>query len=222
MAHRRKGSHESGDLALGSFIRTHLSAVRAGIVKASAPTARENPNASSRSALTEMVELLLKRAVRGLSHNRLIEHFNATVPSVGALEQFAALMIGASPVVIVETDIPFVEETIAEIVCACANTAQPLRVCRAVANGDDAPISFDLSGEGPTLVLIPLQVYRSVAQVDRLAFEIATKDLAVIIACERFMQLPECLRRIKDIVLRLSAIDPATFEVLSVLFILPR
>jgi len=199
------------ELSSGSFIRVNLSAIRAGIASMPAPAGGAKASASGRPALIEMVELLLERALIGQAHNRLIEHFNATAPLTGALQQFAALMVGGSPVVVVETDIPFVEETIAQVVLAHAPTGQTPGVCRADVVGDDIPISFALPSSGSALVLIPLQVYRNVAQVERLAFDIATRDMAVVITCERFAHLPECLRRLKDIVLRLPAMDAAMF-----------
>lgn len=201
-------------LGLGAFARGQLSAERAALVRARSAVTVALSTPSVRPPLTELVELLLERALRSLSHNRLIEHFNAIVPSTDVLQQFAALVVDASPVVIVETDIPFVEETLAEIVAGLAKTGRSSRVCRATVGGDESPVSFDLPPTGPALVLVPLQVYRQVAQVERLAFEIATKEMAAIIACERFGQLPECLRRLKDIVLRLPATDVEIFEAL--------
>jgi ATP-dependent Zn protease len=61
---------------------------------------------------------------------------------------------------------------------------------------------------------MPLQVYKSVAQVERVSFDMANHDLGALIACQRFDQLPESLRRIKDVLLRLPTLDPASFEML--------
>ena len=46
-------------------------------------------------------------------------------------------------------------------------------------------------------------------QVERLAFDIAAGDLAAIITCDRFGDLPESLRRHTDLVLRLPPMDVA-------------
>ena len=51
---------------------------------------------------------------------------------------------------------------------------------------------------------------RSIAramQVERLAFDIAARDLSAIITCQRFSDLPESLRRYTDLVLRLPQLD---------------
>src|SRR5207245_682186 len=103
----------------------------------------------------------------------------------------------------VETNMPFVEETIGEIVNERIKPSGQLQVCSAVITGDNMTLDFTLPRQGPALVLMPLQVYRTVAQVERVAFDIAARDLAALIACERSGQLPDSLRQITDVVLRL-------------------
>jgi MoxR-like ATPase len=207
-------------LGSGSMLRVHVAAVKANIPMSSSMLnslereAEEEPVQSSSSevpALVVIVELLLEHALRHQARNRLIETFNATLPAGDVLDRFAELMVRASPVVIVETSIPFVEETIGQIV---AQRAKGVRLPRYAARfaGDDLPLTISLPEEGPALVLLPLQVYRSISQVERVAFDIATADLAAIIACDRFEHLPEPLRRLKDVLLRLPPIDAELFE----------
>ena len=182
------------------------------------PARKTRPPASSRPTIIEMVELLLERALRDQAKNRLLGYFNATLPAANELQRFATLMANASPVVIVETSIPFVEETIAEIVTGLAppNVALPLyRGSVGVdGNGQEVLENFGLPSQGPAVVLIPLRVYRRVVQVERLAFDIAAGDLAAIITCDKSADLPEPLRRHTDLVLKLPAIDEDTFEAL--------
>ncbi|TMC74206.1 MAG: hypothetical protein E6J13_02490, partial [Chloroflexi bacterium] len=187
-------------LGLGPILRSYLSnvlpAVTPPTTAATSParvTSRGRARAAkrpttNRPAIVQMVELLLERALREQSKNRLIGYFNAAQPSAKPLDQFAKLLLSASPVVIVETNVPFVEETIGEIVNERISPPGHLRVCSAVP-GDGMTLDFTLPSQGPALVLIPLQVYRSVAHVERVAFDIAARDLAALIACERFAQL---------------------------------
>jgi AAA+ superfamily predicted ATPase len=204
------------ELGKGSLLRVHVAAVKAGIAtpnflqRGEAKT-EDRPGLSDAPALVVIVEQLLERALRNQSHNRLIETFNATLPAGDILDQFAELMVKASPVVIVETSIPFVEETIGQIIALRARDARLPRYA-AKFSGDDMPLTLSLPDEGPGLVLVPLQVYRSISQVERVAFEIATADFAAIIACDRFEHLPEALRRLKDVLLRLPSIDAELFE----------
>jgi MoxR-like ATPase len=183
---------------------------RAGRRKKGAPTGRPT--------VIELVELLLARALRDQAQNRLLGFFNATLPAANELQRFAALLGDASPVVIVETNIPFVEETISDIVNELRAPKLPMLVCRGMvqsdANGVDVISGFALPSQGPAMVLLPLQVYPRAVQVERLAFDIAALDLAAIITCERFGDLPEALRRYSDLVLRLPEIDTLTFETL--------
>src|SRR5207249_9519582 len=115
---------------------------------------------TNRPAVVQMVELLLERALREQSKNRLIGYFNAAQPSAKPLDQFARLVFNASPVVIVETSMPFVEETIGEIVNERIKPPGHLRVCSAVITGDSMTLDFTLPSQGPALVLMPLQVSR--------------------------------------------------------------
>jgi AAA+ superfamily predicted ATPase len=172
------------------------------------------PRAAGKSAVVQMVELLLERALQDRPQNRLIGYFNATLPAAQPLDQFAALVADATPVVVVETSMPFVEETIAEIVNERLPAGRRIPVHGPSAAADNLPLEFLLPALGPALVIIPLQVYRSVARVERVAYDIAARDLAAIIACERLEQLPESLRRIKDVLLRLPVPDAAAFEAL--------
>ena len=122
------------------------------------------------------------------------------------------------PVVVVETNIPFVDETITEIVNDLRAPQSPMTECRGQVDTDRS------GGRGPGQIRaavpgagdrpVPLQVYPRVMQVERLAFDIAARDLAAIITCQRFGALPESLRRYSDVVLRLPPIDAPTFETL--------
>lgn len=194
---------------------TTPSPVRASTPRPARPS---RPAASSRPTIIEMVELLLERALRDQAKNRLLGYFNATLPAANELQRFATLMANASPVVIVETSIPFVEETIAEIVTGLAPPNVALSLYRGSVgvdgNGQEMLENFSLPKQGPAIVLIPLRVYRRIAQVERLAFDLAAGDLAAIITCDRSTDLPEPLRRHTDLILRLPDIDEDTFETL--------
>jgi AAA+ superfamily predicted ATPase len=171
-----------------------------------------------RPAIVAMAEMLLEAAFLDQSRNRLIEQFNArTSPAGGELDRLAALVSGTSPVIVVETTIPFIEETIARIVVQRMDASERPAIhgpSVTFLQGEEQPLEFSLPSSGPALVVIPLLVYRRAASVERLAFDIAARDLAAIVACERVEDLPESLRRIVDVVLTLPSIDPRLFEML--------
>jgi AAA+ superfamily predicted ATPase len=174
------------------------------------------PARSGRPTIVELVELLLDRALQAQSEHRLLGLFNASLPTARPLKRFAALVARSSPVVIVETTIPFVEEPISEIVNAHLAPSKRLDVHRGDigldSNGQEVVTGLSLPSKGPGLVLLPLQVYGKVGQVEKVAFELVARDLAAIITCTRFGDLPESLRRHTDVVLRLPPVDVAIFE----------
>ena len=100
-----------------------------------------------------------------------------------------------------------------------AATALPIDSSAADRPGRERPgrrsPSFSLPSQGPGIVLLPMQVYRTRRQVERLAFDIAAlrprrrsspaTDSAIC---------PEALRRYTDLVLRLPGSSPTIFETL--------
>lgn len=184
----------------------HLSA--ATVVSAPNPVVNAaqagSPRPLTKSALLILTELLLERALVRQTGNRLITHFNAIQTDGSGLDQFAKLMVGASPIVAVETSLPYVEEIIAQIIREKEGAKRNLRIL--VVGDSGVP---DVS---PALVLLPLQTSPQIPGMDRVAHDLATKDVAAIITCETFSQVPESLRVITDIVLKLPAMDATVFE----------
>jgi hypothetical protein len=155
------------------------------------------------SALHALVELLLERALRAKATHRLIENFNASCAGLRPMQQFASLLMQGFAVVAIETNIAFVEEVIADI--ARLNCPSKERLA-AVYGSNGEPVTCAVPA-GPALVVLPLYVYRTVADPDRLAHDLGTREVAAIISCERVQDLPEPLRRVIDVTLRLPAID---------------
>jgi ATP-dependent Zn protease len=156
-----------------------------------------------------LVELLLEQALLKQSKNRLLDHFNSQLPAADTLDRFAELVVSASPVVIVESTIPYVEQVIAGIVDE--RTSQSFDMCRGSIDSEDSGLTFSLPSSGPAVVMMPLGIHRKVQQVDRLLFDMASRRIGAIVACDRADQLPESLRRAKDVVLRLPALDADIF-----------
>ncbi len=185
-------------------------AVRAMSTSSSAPPpATSSP--LTKSALLLLVELLLERALARQTQNRLITHFNAMQAGGGRLDQFAKLVVNAAPIIAVETNLPFVEEIIGKIIQERVSPQQQLFIFVA----SDASIP----DRSPILVLVPLQTYPQITGVDRLAHDLATKDAAAIITCESFKLVPDSLRVLTDIVLKLPSMDAIIFEELFELVI---
>jgi hypothetical protein len=108
-------------LGIGQRLNAYLAELLGSAPQVTAVTkqiggSRRRHARTSRPTIVELVELLLVGALRAQAANRLLTYFNAALPAATELQRFAALFEGASPVVVVETNIPFVEETISEIV----------------------------------------------------------------------------------------------------------
>lgn len=166
------------------------------------PTA--GPRPPTKSALLILTELLLERALVREAQNRLITHFNAIQAGGSGLDQFAKLLVNASPIIAVETRMPFVEEIIAQIIRDKGGAQQKMAVI--VAGESNVPLI------SPALMLLPLQTNSQIPGMERLAHDLATQDLAAIITCEAFALVPESLRVITDIVLKLPPMDATIFE----------
>jgi hypothetical protein len=187
-----------------SRLRAQLAGAAVG-ASAAAPTRRT----AAPPAELVLTELRLARALHATSRHRLLEHFNDAQSGFTGLDGFARLMCSGSPIVAIEEAPPFVEETIARIITARAPDGDAPRVVAGEV-ADDL-LSYRLTPELGGLVLVPLQTYRGVADVSRLAHRVAVDECAAVITCDRLAQVPEPLRRVVDLVLRLPPIDPDIF-----------
>ncbi|QXD17042.1 AAA family ATPase [Rhodocaloribacter litoris] len=163
--------------------------------------------------LRAFVELLLEQALHRQEASQLLTHFNARLRGRTALDRFAQLVAVAAPVVAIESTLPFVEETVAHIVQERLASGQQLAWVRPeVDTGDDTRLHVRVPESGKGVLLLPFHSYRSLIDVERVAHEIAARDVACLIGCERAGDLPESLRRVVDLTLRLPRLDPDLFR----------
>jgi len=210
-----------GGLPPGAFVPTFtlssIQEVRIQILRA----IRQDPSSASESApppaaseiLATLVELLLTEAL-GVSTSGLLERFNAQTPGGSPLDRFALLVKETHPVVAIESRLPFVEDTVAEIVRRRVLNEGELRVLEpSVAVGDDTQLHFTsgIPWRG-RLVTIPFHAYRSLVDVERVAHELAAREISCLIGCARAEDLPPSLRQVVDLRLELPVLSPALFE----------
>ena len=184
----------------------------------SRPVIQVVASCASESAFHILSELLLVSALERQSQNRLITYFNAIQAKENSLEQFAHLIVAAAPVVIVETQIPFIGEEIGEII---KGQVYGVHLVVNTATSDRLP------SPPPALAVVPIQSNSTLAYasdiapndaagmnacMERLAHNLATKDVAALITCESYGHVPENMRAITDIVLKLPAINADIFE----------
>lgn len=159
-----------------------------------------------------MVEMLLEQALARQSHNRLLGHFNAALAAGRSLDRFAALMVKAFPVVSVESSLSFVEDAIAKIIQERSAGMGEYSFVNVSTEQDGLSMSLRLPVQGPAIALIPFYSNCRLNNPDRIAYELATKDISAILACDSFSSLPESLKVRCDIKLTLPPIDASTFE----------
>jgi hypothetical protein len=168
-----------------------------------------------RTVLRSMVELLLEHALEVQSGHRLIAHFNQTRSDADAIGQFADLLASTSPIVIIRSSIPFVEETIADILEERLPRERRIPKVRAdVDGGDDTRLRPIVPSKGPGLVLFSFHSYRSVVDVERVSHELTSRDVAALIGCENVHDVPEPLRRVADLSLALPPLTSPVFQTL--------
>jgi AAA+ superfamily predicted ATPase len=181
---------------------------------------RAGASAGSARILEALAEMLLERAlgdalledaVGERLGSRLLRHFNRKVPGKSPLDRFTAFVAEASPVVALESRLPFIEETVAEIVRERSERALPIRR-PSVADGDDTQLSFPSGiSRRDGLVLLPFHAYRGIVDVERIAYELAAHDPACLIGCARTDDLPPSIQQVVDLRLELPALTPDLF-----------
>ena len=202
-----QGSNGLGDTA-ASIASFEEKLIAAGLV--GGPGQPLDPELPRDRDITEaIVAVLLEDAIRaadsGAGGNRLLRHFNSETGSDKPLDWLARLVTSSAPVIVIESDIPFVEDFVAELV------ATGKRVSRASAvSGDELRCQVDLSSP-VDLHLISFHAYRSLYDPERTAHELAIHDAAVLVGCDRTPSVPEQLRRIADLKLTFPRIDRRRF-----------
>ncbi len=165
------------------------------------------------SALRAMTEALLEKAIEGTAEHRLLAHFNRTQADRPLLAQFTELVATSSPVVIIESTIPFVEDAVASIVAERLAAGKRLpRIRPDVDPHDDTRLRVNGTVAHAALLTMSFHAYRTLIDSERVSHEIAANSVAVLIGCEQASDVPEPLRRIADLSLSLPPLTPALFQ----------
>ncbi len=173
---------------------------------------------SDREVTEAVVAVLLEDAIRemnsrSLDDNMLLRHFNSetrTDKPQTAIEQLSNLVEGSKPVVIIESDVPFVEDFVAGIVAPHRVASD--QVARASAMGGD-DLRCEVAVSAITGVyLLSFHTYRGLFDAERVAHELSLSDALVLVGCNRSDDVPEPLRRITDLVLTFPQVDHQRFK----------
>ena len=174
----------------------------------------EEARARSDLPVTEaFVSVLLAEAVRGALGHRLLQRFNTQSHPAGSLGQLSRFIAEFAPVVVIESDIPFVEDIVVGLLDPGHDVFPKGSVQHAAAvTGDDSRCWVDARAAGAKLHMISFHAYRQLWDADWTAHQLAVGDAAVLIGCERRADVPEPLRRVTDLFLTLPRIDDKLFS----------
>jgi AAA+ superfamily predicted ATPase len=167
---------------------------------------------SDRQVTEAAVSVLLAEAVRASLGHRLLQRFNTRSQPDGPIRQLTRFVDEFAPIVLIESEIPFVED----IVAGLLGTGQPLyetgEIQHASAvSSDDSRCYVDLRERGISVHLISFHAYRSLWDAERTAHDLSVASRPVLIGCERQADVPEALRRVADLCLTLPRLDEKLF-----------
>jgi len=173
----------------------------------------DDARARSDLPVTEsFVAVLLAEAVRGALGHRLLQRFNTQSHPAGSLGQLSRFVAEFAPVVVIESDIPFVEDIVVGLLDPGGDVFPKTAVQHAAAlAGDDSRCWIDTRAAGAKLHMVSFHAYRQLWDADWTAHQLAIGDAAVLIGCERRADVPEPLRRVTDLFLKLPRIDDNLF-----------
>jgi ATP-dependent Zn protease len=167
-----------------------------------------------REVTEAVVAVLLEDAIRDLNNevtsgNPLLRHFNSETQAAKPIDQLTRLMTDSQPIVIIESDIPFVEDFVAGL-AAPGDTAARFAVRASAVQNDDLRCEISLN-ERCKLYLLSFHTYRGLFDAERVAHDLALSEAAVLIGCNRVDDVPEPLRRVADLTITFPPIDRRRF-----------
>ena len=183
-----------------------------GPMPAVAGSAAQRPVAD-RDVTKAVVSVLLEDAIRDMNRQAragtaLLHHFNSQTHTQQPIGQLAQLIAESKAMVIIESDIPFVEDVVAELV-APHEASGPATRATAV-RGDDGCCEITVHPRSK-LFLLSFHTYRSLFDAERATHDLALSERAVFIGCDRAEDVPEPLRRTADLVITFPQINKSRF-----------
>src|SRR5262249_37410649 len=139
----------------------------------------------------------------------LLGHFNSQTHADRPIEQLTRLMSESTAIVLIESDIPFAEDVVAQL--AAPLDARTGYIVRAnPLSGDDLRCEITVNDHS-ALYLLSFQTYRGLFDAERVANDLALSEASVLVGCNRANEVPEPLRRMADLTLTFPRIDRYRF-----------
>jgi len=177
-----------------------------------APTPSYGAAGRDKEVTEAAVATLLEEAIRERDGSLLLQHFNSETEADKPIERLARMVFNSAPIIVIESDIPFVEDFVGGLVTAAhPDLAKQGRLWGGPAHGDDVRCLVDFERGGVKLYFLSFHAYRTLFDPERTAHELGIKDAAVFIGADRLSDVPEPLRRLTDLVLKFPRIDRRLF-----------
>ena len=164
-----------------------------------------------------VVGVLLEAAIRDLTSTTrpesvILRPFNTETQSGKPIEQLTKLVVDSQPIVIIESDIPFVEDFVAALVVGDEVPSQH-SVRASASSGNDLMCELNVSSYA-TQYMLSFQTYRSLFDAERIAHDLTLSDATVLIGCNRVTDVPEPLRRVADLTISFPRINRRLFSLI--------
>jgi cell division protease FtsH len=174
-------------------------------------TAMESSSRSDRQTTEAMVSVLLIEATEAQLAHTLLQRFNSKSEASGAITVLARFATEFTPVIIIESDIPFIEDIVAGIINPDGKLFAYTDIGRAYASPHDDGCCVVNFSEPKKLHLISFHAYRKLWDVEWTAHRLGLDSVVVLIGCDRLRDVPSDLQQVGDLVLRLPRIDGKLF-----------
>jgi ATP-dependent Zn protease len=164
-----------------------------------------------------VVAVLLEAAIRDLTSTTkpesvILRPFNSQTQSGKPIQQLTKLVVDSQPIIMIESDIPFVEDFVVALVVDDEAPSQHA-VRASASSGNDLMCELGISSYA-TQYLLSFQTYRSLFDAERVAHDLTLSDATVIIGCNRVADVPEPLRRVTDLTISFPRIDRRLFSLI--------
>jgi ATP-dependent Zn protease len=175
---------------------------------------------TDREVTEAVVEVLLTEAVRDAMDHTLLQRFNRQSTGSGPIPQLCRFLQSSQPIVIIESEIPFIEDIVAGLLNKKASMFADATIARAGASQfDDSQCVVATDRSSVLLHLISFHAYRSLWDAEKTSHQLGIGLASAFIGCSRRRDVPEPLRRVADLVLRIPRIDERLFvEIFSKVF----
>lgn len=186
------------------------------VMEASPRGLRDTPAIARDRAVSLLhASVLLEAALGSASKHALLRRFNAGVKDGPAIRNFARFVLSHWPIVVIESEHPFIEDLVADLIAMHGPGPDKLTVHAGTGDSDGSRLHMLATGSSHAIHLVPMHAYRGIQDVERVAHDLSVNDVIVLVGCESMADVPEPLRRVTDMTLRLPTLDA---ELLAQLF----